>query len=294
MVADFHGSVKTFLDERHGLIASGERFVELERALILEGGGKDLIVKSIDGVSVGAGIDIEAVATGEAMSGGGVEPGDEILLVDGILREPEVVSPVEEPFQLIGIEEDSKGTVSPGGHSKQTAGVARTSAAVIDPSCLEGKAVEGRQVRGMRDGSVGHALTDELGLGECVEDGELVIREVFLEASQAVVVFLDVFEAGFVGVVEEALSGKAFGAEEIREFWEKLVQELLIFWRVGRSLPAEAPHAVHENLRGGSGAPLGEGMDHFKALDATLTRKVDVTLQEAEIERVFAIFFSDA
>ena len=85
MVADFHGSVKTFLDERQGLIASGERFVELERALILEGGGKDLIVKSIDGLSIGAGIDIEAVAAGETVSGGGVEPRDEILLMDGIL-----------------------------------------------------------------------------------------------------------------------------------------------------------------------------------------------------------------
>ena len=85
MVADFYGAVEAFLDERHGLIASGERFVELECALILEGGGKDLVVKSIDGVSIGSGVDIEAVSAGETVSGGGVEPGDEILLMDRIL-----------------------------------------------------------------------------------------------------------------------------------------------------------------------------------------------------------------
>ena len=133
------------------------------------------------------------------------------------------MSPMEEALQLIGVEENSEGAVSPGGHSEKAAGVSGAAATVIDPPCLEGEAVKGGQMCGVRNGTIGHTLTDEFWLGERVEDGELFVGKVSLEASKTVAVFFKVFEARLIGVVKEALPNEALGAEEIGEFRQELV-----------------------------------------------------------------------
>ena len=85
MVADFHRAIKSCLNEFHGFFATSERLVELECTMVLEGRCEDLVVQSVHRMSVRTRIDIEAVSSRETVSCRGVEPRDEILLVDRIL-----------------------------------------------------------------------------------------------------------------------------------------------------------------------------------------------------------------
>ena len=176
VVGHLEGAGETLLKERHGGGASGELFVELEGALVLECGGEDLVVEGVDGASVVSGIDIEGVSSPEAMAGGGVQPRDKLLLLNGVLREPEVLSPVEEALAAGGVEERTEGAVAPGGHAEKSVGHAVVPvAAVIDPARLEGEVREVLQMRIDGNGAVGDALADELRVGERVVDWELVV-----------------------------------------------------------------------------------------------------------------------
>ncbi|MPN38760.1 hypothetical protein SDC9_186285 [bioreactor metagenome] len=112
------------------------------------------------------GVDLKRAAAAERPPGGRIRK--RIQLRKRILRVPEIVSPVQKPFQVIEEQDHSQDPVAGGRHPELAVGDFAVVSAIIDPALFDGLPHELVQLFRRRNRTARQVAAEELGIGERV------------------------------------------------------------------------------------------------------------------------------
>ena len=208
----------------HGL-ASDPILQREQQPVILQRQSEDLIVQRIDGMAVFPGIDVERTAAAESASGRGVAPGIQVV-IQRILTEPEIVSPMQESVDPGEVKQHA---CDPVPERRQAEGTPRTSghiAGIVAPALPELFLFEIRKMLKGGNRYLQQIPPAECDIGQGVHDGKSRRRQTAVNQFRSKTVNFQIRLGRLVRKMEIHLAGESFSFQKTAQFRQQRGQEL--------------------------------------------------------------------